>query len=68
MVEYPTFLVSYPFDGSQWGCEIKARDFAEAEARVKALCWAKVDGQSVAKIPLGPQSWWRRLLRASGSD
>ena len=39
------FTVSYPFRGSQWGLTILATDHAEAVERLKALAWAKIDGE-----------------------
>lgn len=52
MGDYPDFSVEYPFEGSQWILTIKAKDHAEAEARLKALAWAKVQGQVFATISM----------------
>lgn len=51
-VEYKTFLVSYNYEGAQWNLEIKARDFADAQARLSRLCFASLDGEIQAKIPM----------------
>lgn len=42
---FKRFTCSYPFNGSHWGLDLLAADLAEAEARLKALAWAKVDGE-----------------------
>jgi len=47
-----TFLLRYRFDGEEWGLEIKAKDFAEAEARLAQLPFAKIDGELIASVPL----------------
>lgn len=44
--EYETYLFEYPFNGSYWAFHLKARDFDEAEARLKALPWARLKGTS----------------------
>lgn len=49
-MDYPEFSVEYPFAGNQWLLTLKAKDFEEAEARLKALAWAKVQGQIYAKL------------------
>jgi hypothetical protein len=48
--EYKTYTCSYPFSGSHWGFELKARTLDEAEERRKALAWSKVDGEVVITI------------------
>lgn len=48
---FKTFTCSYPFNGSHWGLDLKAQDRAEAELRLKALAWAKVDGEVGMIIP-----------------
>jgi len=51
-----TFLVSYRHDGSEWGLELKARDFQDARVRLARLPYATLDGELVARVPatLGP--------------
>lgn len=53
---YATHLFRYRFNGEEWTVDIKASDAAEAQERIKALCWAKYDGELVANVPasLGP--------------
>lgn len=69
--EYKTYVCSYPFMGSEWGFEISARSHEEAEQRLRAMAWAKVDGELVARVdgrvPLWLTSlvvtvrnWWRK--------
>ena len=43
------FTCWYPFKGAQWGFTIWATDHAEAVERLKAMAWAKVDGEIFAK-------------------
>ena len=54
-----TYLFSYPYKSAQWGFELQADSFEDAEARLKALGWAKLDGELQAKIPAGPAWLWR---------
>ncbi len=62
--DYPTFIYSYPFKGGQWSFEMKAKDAEEAEARLKALAWAKLDGELHVRIYIpDPRSPWRFLRR-----
>lgn len=63
---YKTYTCSYRFDDGTWGFEIKARSFEEARERVKAMVWASVDGELMAKIPVPcgrlierVVAWWR---------
>ncbi len=48
------FLCRYFHDGSWWGCDIDAYDFADAEARCKKIGGLQLDGELVATIPAGP--------------
>jgi hypothetical protein len=49
--EYGTYLCEYPFDGALWALHLKARDYDEAEKRLKALPWARLKGLSIARVP-----------------
>jgi len=66
--EFKTFTCSFPYEGGQWGFDIMAVDFADAQSRLKAIGWGKVDGEVVARIPaMGGAGgifvrigcWWR---------
>ena len=46
-----TYLVCYNFDGSEWNLELKADNWQDAEARVRRLAYARVEGELVAKVP-----------------
>lgn len=61
---YKTFCVSYRFAGGEWSFEIKARDWAEAEARLKAIGWARIDGEIVATLPGWLPAWSVALICA----
>ena len=47
---FKSYLFEYRHDGATWGLEIKARDAADAQARLKALSWAQYRGEGVFKI------------------
>jgi hypothetical protein len=54
--QYQTYLFTYRHDGAEWTLEIKARDVHDAKERLKALPFARYDGELIAKVPvsLGP--------------
>jgi len=58
------YLCHYDWDGARWGLEIHARDWADAEARCKALGRLRLDGEHVASIPL-PRLPERLVVRAA---
>ena len=58
-----TYLYSYPFQGGWWSFELEAASMEEAEERLRALAWAKLDGELVARIPVPGGSLVRRLWR-----
>lgn len=60
-----SFLITYRHDGSEWALELKARDAADARARLGKLAYATVDGELVAKVPaiLGPFAMAATVLR-----
>lgn len=45
------FVCSYRFRDRYYTFDIEAKDRAEAEARLKAIYWAKVDGELVMRGP-----------------
>jgi hypothetical protein len=55
------FVARYYHDGAWWGADIYAYDFADAEARCKALNM-KLDGLYVATIPCAPATGWLTRL------
>lgn len=63
-----TYLFSYPYERSEWVIEIKALNEQDARARVKALTFARYDGELVLKVPvpIGPLVAVRALLRWLG--
>jgi len=65
--KWADYTCSYRFDGSEWCVTIPARSHEEAEQRLKALSWGRVDGEIVARIPAwaatpGLMNWATRLL------
>ena len=66
---YTTHLFSYRHNGADWTLEIKARDPRDAKERLKAMPFARYDGELIAKLPvsLGPLMrtavWLRNVCR-----
>lgn len=60
--ETKTFLVSYNHEGARWGIEIQARDFADAQERLKRIAFAQVDGELKAKVTVPRIRWLERLF------
>lgn len=54
VVEYKNYLCEYPYAGSVWGFNISATSREDAEARLRAMPWAEVKGEIVARIPVMP--------------
>lgn len=50
--EFKTYLCEYPYEGSHWNFEIKAPSLDDAEARLRAMCFAQVKGEYIASIPV----------------
>lgn len=55
------FLCSYHHDGAEWSLELDARDWADAEARVKKLGYLRLDGELMATVPV-QFGWAVRLI------
>lgn len=49
---FKTYLFSYEHAGSSWVQEIKATDAQDAQARVRKLFAATLDGEVIAKVPV----------------
>lgn len=54
---YKRFLCEYPFEGDNWSFEVFAKDRAEAEARMKQMPFAKVNGETMIKISAPWLKW-----------
>jgi hypothetical protein len=66
--DFQRYLFEYRFGDAEWGIEIVARSPQEAKERIKALAWAKYQGEVKAKvyIPTGGFIWrWLRRARAA---
>lgn len=46
-----TYLFSYSHNGARWSFEVQASDQADAQARVRKMANASLDGTLVARIP-----------------
>ncbi len=55
--DFKTYGVEYPFEGGVWCFDIKARNHAEAEGRLKAIGWGKVVGQVGMRLPGWLPAW-----------
>lgn len=53
--EFKNYLCEYPFAGSRWCFEIKAASPEDAEARLKAMPFAQVQGEIAlsGRVPFG---------------
>ncbi len=49
--EWPTFLFSYEYEGSNWSFQIKAQSIGDARARLAKLALARYDGVLDEIIP-----------------
>lgn len=51
--KWPTWLVSYGYEGSKWEMKIVAKDMDDAKRRLSAAAaWGVVDGELIAEIPV----------------
>lgn len=52
MSEFKTFLASYGIDGHQFGFEIQATSFEDAQRRLDAIkAWGRIDGELQFIVP-----------------
>jgi len=49
---FQDYLFEYRHDGGTWGLKVKARSPEDAQARLKALAWARYKGEVGATIPV----------------
>jgi hypothetical protein len=51
--KWPTWIVSYGYEGKQWCMDICAPTAEDAKKRLEAAAaWGQVDGELVARVPL----------------
>ncbi len=70
--EYKTFICSYRYAGKEWTVDFPATSFEDAEARLSAMHFGKVNGILMATIPAGPGvgfvvravTWLRNMCHA----
>jgi hypothetical protein len=65
--KFKTYLCEYGHDGARWCVEVKAASREDAAARLKAMAFARVEGEVVlsGKVPLG--GLLRRWFFGSGA-
>ena len=61
---FKTYLFSYEHAGSTWVQEIKASSAQDAQARVRKLHAATLDGEMVAKLTMPTAPWRNAALKA----
>ncbi len=49
--QYKTFVVHYRYDGAEWGIQVPARSFEDAEARLARLAYGTVKGELMMTLP-----------------
>lgn len=49
--QHKTFVVHYRYDGAEWGIQIPARSFEDAQARLVRLQYGTVKGELVMTLP-----------------
>lgn len=60
--EYRKHLFSYRFEGDWYSFDLPAKDADEAQRRLKAIAWAKYDGEIFATIPVPGASFIARII------
>lgn len=45
------FLFTYRFNGSEWGTSVFAKDAAQAQEKIKAMAFARYDGELKMRVP-----------------
>lgn len=58
-----TFVARYRYGGRWYTVDIEASSWADAEARVKALAWTRLDGLLIARFGLPAQRFIQGLFR-----
>lgn len=51
-VEFKRYLFEYRHENSEWGIEIVATSPSDAHERLKALTWARYQGEIKAKVSI----------------
>ena len=64
--EFKRYLFEYRHDNSEWALEVIATSPEDAKQRLKALTWARYQGEISAKVPIPGGGIIRKLLRAAG--
>ncbi len=59
--QYKTYACTYFYQGSEWGFEIKALSYEDAENRLKAISNGKVAGELVLTFPVSSNFLWKGL-------
>ena len=52
--EFKLFTCSYRYKGKLWTIDLPAQSFEDAEARLSAIHFVKIDGVIMAGIPVNP--------------
>ena len=60
--DYKRYLFEYRHDGAEWALEVVAASPQDAEARIRALAWARYRGEIQANVPLPSFGVFGRIL------
>lgn len=66
--EWPTYICSYRYKDAKWSFNIQAESAADAQARLRAIALANVDGQLYGAIELPlPKSTPKPIMMTIGN-
>lgn len=51
MDNFKTYVLTYRHDGAEWTLELPAKSWDDARRRINSLCFARIDGELVQRIP-----------------
>ncbi len=64
--EFKRYLFEYRHDNAEWALEVLATSPEDAKQRLKALTWARYEGEISAKVSIPGGGIISRVLRAIG--
>ena len=64
--EFKRYLFEYRHENSDWALEVVATSPEDAKQRLKALAWARYEGEISAKVPIPGGGLLQKMLRAIG--
>lgn len=61
--KFSRYLIEYQYEGATWNLELQAASRADAEARLKALPWARLLGEITFSASLNESGFTRLLAK-----